>query len=168
MGNSSNVRPRIAEAFGRLNSLDVVVFEPQPVPNVQRTVRSLAVPKVTPGRVALVGLMDRYLDGLLNPFVTLLKAHKLIILPAGCGRAPVPSARARQLLAGCGRAPQADWVAQLVAGFESSFGLELLSTVHWVLEYEKPQSQDKLVADGTDEMRTRRASHAARLSWQWM
>lgn len=37
--------------------------------------------------------------------------------------------------------------AQLVAGFASSFGLELLSTVHWILEYEKPQSQDELVAD---------------------
>ena len=39
-----------------------------------------------------------------------------------------------------------DRVAGLVAGFESSFGLELLSTVHWVLEQEKPQSQSELVA----------------------
>ncbi|MCY4235455.1 MAG: Appr-1-p processing protein, partial [Cyanobacteria bacterium MAG CAR2_bin_4] len=34
----------------------------------------------------------------------------------------------------------------LVEGFESSFGLELLSTVHWVLTHEKPRSRDALVA----------------------
>ncbi|MYF35501.1 MAG: hypothetical protein F4226_01510 [Synechococcus sp. SB0678_bin_12] len=38
-------------------------------------------------------------------------------------------------------------MTRLVEGFESSFGLELLSTVHWVLEYEKPQSQAELVAN---------------------
>lgn len=35
-------------------------------------------PRMTPGRAALVGLMDRYLGGLLDPFVTLLEVHKLI------------------------------------------------------------------------------------------
>ena len=40
-----------------------------------------------------------------------------------------------------------DRVAELVEGFESSFGLELLSTVHWVLEHEKPQSQAELAAN---------------------
>ena len=47
-------------------------------------------------------------------------------------------------------------MAQLVDGFESSFGLELLSTVHWVLEHEKPQSQDELVANvyGWNEHKT--------------
>ena len=33
---------------------------------------------MTPGRAALVGLMDRYLAGLLDPFVTLLEVHKLM------------------------------------------------------------------------------------------
>ena len=37
-------------------------------------------------------------------------------------------------------------VAALVEGFESSFGLELLSTVHWILEHGSPKSQDELVA----------------------
>ena len=41
-----------------------------------------------------------------------------------------------------------DRVAKLFTGFESSLGLELLSTVRWVLEHEKPQSQDELVAHG--------------------
>ena len=34
-------------------------------------------------------------------------------------------------------------VAELVDGFESSFGLELLSTVHWVLEHEGVQSPEE-------------------------
>ena len=74
----SIVRPRIEEALGSLNGLDVVVFEPRPAPDVQKTVRSPVVPKMTPGRAALVGLMDRYLDALLDPFVTLLEVHKLM------------------------------------------------------------------------------------------
>lgn len=33
---------------------------------------------MTPGRAALLGLMRRYLSGLLDPFVTLLEVHKLM------------------------------------------------------------------------------------------
>ena len=33
---------------------------------------------MTPGRATLVGLMDVYLRGLLDPFVTLLEVHKLM------------------------------------------------------------------------------------------
>lgn len=35
-------------------------------------------PRMTPGRAALVGLMDRYLRGLLDPFVSLLEVQKLM------------------------------------------------------------------------------------------
>ena len=35
-------------------------------------------------------------------------------------------------------------VSDLVEGFESSFGLELLSTVHWVAIQERPQTADEL------------------------
>ena len=37
-----------------------------------------SVLKMTPGRAALVGLMDCYVRGLLDPFVTLLEVHKLM------------------------------------------------------------------------------------------
>lgn len=30
-------------------------------------------------------------------------------------------------------------VAQLVEGFESSFGLELLASVHWIMKSENPE-----------------------------
>src|SRR5690606_17681525 len=36
-------------------------------------------------------------------------------------------------------------VAELVEGFESSFGLELLSTVHWVMTQENILSLDKII-----------------------
>jgi hypothetical protein len=36
-------------------------------------------------------------------------------------------------------------VAALVDGFESSFGLELLSTVHWVMKHESVTTLDDLV-----------------------
>ena len=39
-----------------------------------------------------------------------------------------------------------DRVAHLVDGFESAFGLELLSTVHWVVTRDIPASRDDLVA----------------------
>ena len=36
-------------------------------------------------------------------------------------------------------------VAQLVEGFESSFGLELLASVHWIMKSENPESDDDIV-----------------------
>ena len=39
-----------------------------------------------------------------------------------------------------------DRVTDLVDGFESSFGLELLSTVHWIVEHETPSTESDVVA----------------------
>ena len=39
-----------------------------------------------------------------------------------------------------------DRVAELVTGFESSFGLELLSTVHWVITHESPEDLDAVIS----------------------
>lgn len=39
-----------------------------------------------------------------------------------------------------------DKVAALVEGFESPFGLELLSTVHWVMQHDAPRGLDDVVA----------------------
>ena len=152
-----------------------------------------SAPNMTPGGAALIGLMDRYLRGLLDPFVTLLEVHKLMYFMqiagqplklkftkapygpyaenlrhvlhaveghfisgyADGGDAPdkplelVPGA-VEDAVAVLYRSHQArqrfDRVADLVDGFESSFGLELLSTVHWVLEHEPVASREDLVA----------------------
>jgi hypothetical protein len=42
------------------------------------TAAALTAPNMTPGRAAMVGLMYRYLGGLMDPFVTLLEIHKLL------------------------------------------------------------------------------------------
>lgn len=41
---------------------------------------------MTPGRAALVVLLQRYLNGLMDPFVTLLEAHKLMFFMQEAGQ----------------------------------------------------------------------------------
>lgn len=174
--NWSDVRPRIVEALRGLNELRTIIFEPNSAP---AETKSREVPKMTPGRAALVVLMNRYLDGLMDPFVTLLEVHKLLYFMQEAGeplrlqfaKAPygpyaenlrhVLRAVEGHLISGYqdgGDAPEKqlelvpgavtdaetflaedgitrgrfDRVGKLVEGFESSFGLELLATVHWV------------------------------------
>ena len=188
----SDVRPRIEKALHGFNDLDVVVFEPRGAPDAERMVRGREVPRMSPERAVLVGLMNRYLNGLLDPFVTLLEVHKLMYFMQEAGQrlrlryteGPYgPYAEnLRHLLnqveghfiSGFGdggerpdkqlelvpgavedatkalrRSPKTrerfDRVTDLVDGFESAFGLELLSTVHWVLVRDNPASQDDLV-----------------------
>jgi len=73
----ANVRPRIERTLRELPNVRVVVFEPNDNSDQRRNYSS-DVPKMTAGRAALVGLMNRYLAGLLDPFITLLEVHKLM------------------------------------------------------------------------------------------
>jgi O-acetyl-ADP-ribose deacetylase (regulator of RNase III) len=170
----------------------LTLYEPAGAPATERMVRNREVPKMTPGRAALVELMHHYLGGLLDPFVTLLEVHKLMYFMqeageplklrytkaaygpfaenlshvlkaieghlvsgyADGGDAPdkqlklVPRAieDARQCLEGMASTRERfRRVTQLVAGFESPFGLELLATVHWVAKHESPGSLSELV-----------------------
>ncbi|TCZ63984.1 type II toxin-antitoxin system antitoxin DNA ADP-ribosyl glycohydrolase DarG [Roseicella aquatilis] len=174
-----DVKPRIVEALRGINDLEVVLFEPAGAPVDGRGMASSKVPPMTAGRAALVGLMHRYLGGLMDPFVTLLEVHKLMYFMQEAGqplrlryaKAPygpfaenlgnVLAQVEGHLVAGYrdgGDAPDKqltlvpgavddamtflegeeatrahfDRVAALVQGFETPFGLELLSTVHWV------------------------------------
>lgn len=189
------VRPRIEAALRGFEDLRVVVFEPMGALEAGQVARQRAVPRMTPGRAALVGLMDRYLAGLLDPFVTLLEVHKLMYFmkvsgepalkrlrivkgPYGPyaenmthvlrdiegyfvvgyrdgGDAPdkelelVPDAvsDANRFLEGhLDTRARFERVVELVAGFESSFGLELLSTVHWVITHESPGNLDDTIS----------------------
>lgn len=187
------VRPRIEEALRGLNDLQIIIFEPQGAPEADRMVRNRQVPEMTPGRAALVGLMHRYLGGLLDPFVTLLEVHKLMYFMQSAGeplrlqyhKAPygpyaenlrhVLRAVEGHLVSGYadgGDAPDKqlelvpgairdasaflahntetqarfDRVAELVEGFESPFGLELLSTVHWIVQNEAAATVHEVVA----------------------
>ena len=138
---------------------------------------------MTPGRAALVVLLQRYLNGLMDPFVTLLEAHKLMFFMQEAGEdlrlryakanygpyaenlrhvlrsveghliagyadggddptkqlTLVPGAYedADRFLSGHDETRRRfDRVAELVDGFETPYGLELLSTVYWVARNE--------------------------------
>jgi len=189
----SEVRPRIEAALQKLSDLKVVIFEPGGAPADTRANRSTEVPRMTAGRAALVGLMHRYLGGLLDPFVTLLEVHKLMYFmqaadeplrlnfkkgPYGpyaenlrhvlnaieghlvSGYADGGDTPDKQLKLVPGALEDAraflknkaetqahfEKVCDLVEGFESPFGLELLSTVHWIASREQVQSVDDVIA----------------------
>ena len=76
--NWADVRSRITEALQGLEDVAVIVFEAGSAPADGRPNPSTSVPKMTAGRAALVSLMNQYLGGLLDPFVTLLEVHKLM------------------------------------------------------------------------------------------
>ena len=74
----AEVRKRIERALRELPDVKVIVFEPTATPAAGLGARAKEAPKMTAGRAALIGLMDRYLAGLLDPFVSLLEVHKLL------------------------------------------------------------------------------------------
>ncbi|MCY4489270.1 MAG: macro domain-containing protein [Deltaproteobacteria bacterium] len=193
--NWSEVRSRIEKALGDLYDLHIVVFEPGGAPETDKGIKRRSTPKMTLGRAALVGLMDRYLRGLLDPFVTLLEVHKLMYFMKVSGEPILDKLRVVKgpygpyaenlthvlrdiegyLISGYhdgGDAPDKqlelvpgavsdanaflekhpathrrfDRVVELVEGFESSFGLELLATVHWVIAEESSQNLDEVTS----------------------
>ena len=192
--NWNEVRLRIEEALGDFDDVRIVIFQPSGAPAAARIAKQQSTANMTPGRAVLVGLMDRYLSGLLDPFVTLLEIHKLTYFmkisgePAmqrlqvvkgpygpyatnlthvlreiegyyitgyGDGGEPykqlelVPGAVAeaeRILQEHPDTRAQFDRVADLVEGFESSFGLELLSTVHWVIARESHRNLTDVIS----------------------
>lgn len=78
----NEVRPRIEQALAPLQDVHVLLFGP--AETARRETRTPA-PTMTPGRAALVELIHRYLDGLLDPFVTLLEVHKLMYFMQAAG-----------------------------------------------------------------------------------
>ncbi len=191
--NWEDVKARIVDSLADLDDVRIVIFEPASAPEAERMVHVREVPRMTAGRAALVELIDQYLGGLMDPFVTLLEVHKLMYFMQEAGeplrlkyeKGPygpyaenlrhvlnaveghllsgysdggdsptkrlelVPSARedATQFLEQHQDTQKRfDKVAQLVEGFESPFGLELLATVHWVLT-ENPEASEEAVAD---------------------
>lgn len=190
----NEVRERIEVALSALEDVRVEVFEPRAATANARPNRSRDVPQMTPGRAALVTLMDRYLAGLLDPFVTLLELHKLMYFLQEAGEplklkftkahygpyaenlrhvlnaieghmvsgyadggdtpdkqlelVPKALADAQKFLESNEKTrSHLERVSALVDGFESPFGLELLSTVHWVTTQERPQSASEVVAE---------------------
>lgn len=186
------VRHLIEETLQSLNAVQVTIFTPQGAPQSDKMAHPQKPPDMTPGRAVLITLMHRYLDGLLDPFITLLELHKLMYFLQESGEplrlkykkaAYGPYAdNLRHVLnaiegyfidgyADGGDSPHKqlqlvpgaiedatsflqnhkqsmehyDRVADLVDGYETPFGLELLSTVHWVIKNEDVKNMDDVV-----------------------
>lgn len=190
--NWLDVKTRIESALRPLADLRVIVYEPKGAPASDTMTHSSEVPKMTPGRAALVELIHRYLGGLLDPFVTLLEVHKLMYFMQEAGEplqlkfkqatygpyaenlrhvfrvieghlvsgyadgGDAPDKQLKLVPGAIGDAAtfleqhadtraRFDKVAELVEGFESPFGLELLSTVHWVMKHEAVRDPEEVV-----------------------
>jgi O-acetyl-ADP-ribose deacetylase (regulator of RNase III) len=69
----SDVRPRIERALSMLPDVHVLLYEPKGAPDATDMVKTSQAPRMTIGRAALLGLMNRYLAALMDPFVSLLE-----------------------------------------------------------------------------------------------
>ena len=188
----NEVKTHIESALSELNDVEVIVFEPIGSPPAEVMARNLKVPNMTEGRAALVCLIKRYLEGLLDPFVTLLEIHKLMYFLQECGQplklkyvkyhhgpyAPdlrhvlqhieghmlsgyadggdkpdkqiqlvpgVDADAAAFLMQYPDTIARINRVSELIDGFETPFGMELLTTVHWVAKNEKPASFNDII-----------------------
>jgi O-acetyl-ADP-ribose deacetylase (regulator of RNase III) len=176
----NEVHPRIESAFAELPEVRVLVFAPGGAPEASAMPNRTERPKMTMGQAALIALMDRYLKGLLDPFVSLLEIHKLMYFlqaagqplrlqyeakdfgpyaknlrqvlirlekhyTQGYGDGKDNPTKTIELLPGAVEEAETflkddevirqrmDRVAELIEGFEDPYGLELLSSVHWVM-----------------------------------
>ena len=188
----NEVRLLIEQAFEDVPDVSVLLFEPKGAPSVDEMVKQEETPRMTVGRASLLGLMQRYLAGVMDPFVSLLEIHKLMYFMQESGeglelryeKAPygpyaqnlrhVLSVIEGHFISGYGDAedqpdkriellPEAvlqaeaflldhpntrersSRVADLIKGFETPFGMELLSTVHWVVSHENALTLDEAV-----------------------
>ena len=178
----AEVRPLIESSLGNLPDVRVLVFAPGNTPDAANMPNRTGRPEMTVGRAALISLMDRYLKGLLDPFVSLLEIHKLMYFLQAAGQPLRLQFEAKEfgpyaknlrqvlirleshytlgygdgkdspnkpieLLPGSVDEAQAflkedeailqrmDRVTDLIDGYEDPVGLELLSSVHWVMSH---------------------------------
>jgi O-acetyl-ADP-ribose deacetylase (regulator of RNase III) len=187
------VRPIIEEAFGQVPEVQVLLYEPAGAPAPEAMVKQAKSPNMTRGRAALLGLMDRYLAAVMDPYVSLLEIHKLMYFMQEAGE-PLklkytkgaygpyaenlrhvlshieghyivgygdaeddPQKRLEPKAAAADQAKKFlqdhaetqnrfDRVANLIEGFETPFGLELLATVHWVVAREGAHTRHEAVS----------------------
>ena len=185
-----DVRPLIEEAFSPIPDVEVLVFPPSGAPDAQVMPIRTTRPKITPGRAALISMMERYQAGLLDPFMSLLEIHKLMYFLQEAGQplrlkyeaklyGPYAS-NLRQVLIqleghyiqgygdgvdsptkkitlrpGASEAAKEELnadtelmsriirVHKLIEGYEDPYGLELLSSMHWILAHH-PEARESV------------------------
>jgi len=184
-----DVFPLIKSAFEGLEDVDVLIYSPKGAPSAKAMPNRTARPKMTAGRASLIALMDRYLDGMLDPYVTLLEVHKLMYFLQEAG-APLklnyekkqygpfavnlrhvlihvdshyikgygdgvdsptkPLELIPDAIQGAKSYLEGDHVTQarmnrvsaLIDGYETPYGMELLSSVLWVMSHEIDDKND--------------------------
>ena len=82
----NDVKHTIEFFLGDLSEVDIHLFEPGHAPAAEIMTREKTPPVMTPGNAALIELIKRYLQGLLDPFITLLEVHKLMYFLQECGQ----------------------------------------------------------------------------------
>jgi O-acetyl-ADP-ribose deacetylase (regulator of RNase III) len=178
----------------KLQHIDIKIIVYEPLDQKITKIINKEIPKMTPGRAALIGLMDRYLRGLMDPLITLLEIHKLMYFMQEAGEElrlnykkakygpyaenlrhvmnvieghfiygyedggdnpnkqikliPGVIEEAKKILEDKIETKQRfERVSNLVEGFETPFGLELLATVHWVAKEIKSTNLDKIISE---------------------
>jgi len=189
----NDVHPLIEKAFSELPEVQVLLYEPSGAPPAEEMPKERRIPPMTSGRAALLGLMQRYLQAVMDPFVSLLEIHKLMYFMQESGEnlklrfqkgtygpyaenlRHVLSAIEGHFISGYGDAedrpdkqielisdavehaesvlrdhPETrvrfERVVDLIKGFETPYGMELLSTVHWVITRDDAATSDEAIA----------------------
>ena len=183
----TQVKQIIEKVFNALPDVHVLLYEPAGAPVAEVMVKEKKSPKMTVGRAALLGLMNRYLKAVMDPSISLLEIHKLMYFMQESGEnlrlnytralygpyaenlrhvlnaieghfiigfadaADLPGTQIQLISDAAKKADMFlenhystrenfDRVADLIKGFETPFGMELLSTVHWVAMREKAKT----------------------------
>lgn len=74
----NQVYQRVEAALGPLTAVEVHVYQPAGPPPAETMETRTSRPRMTPGRAALLVLMKRYLQPLMDDAITLLEIHKLM------------------------------------------------------------------------------------------
>jgi O-acetyl-ADP-ribose deacetylase (regulator of RNase III) len=82
----NDVRLRIAAALAGVPEVEALVYTPGGAPEAAEMPVRTERPKMTMGQAAMIALRDRYLKGLLDPFVSLLEIHKLMYFLQAAGQ----------------------------------------------------------------------------------
>lgn len=188
----SPVKHMIQEVFDNLPEVHVFLYEPVGAPTAEEMVKEKKIPRMTIGRAVLLSLMHRYLQAVMDPFISLLEMHKLMYFMQESGEnLKLRYAKAvygpyaenlrhvLNLIEGhfisgfadaddrpdlyikllSDAANKADCilskhietrerfnrVVDLIKGFETPFGMELLATIHWVGTRENAQTLDEAI-----------------------
>lgn len=186
-----DVKQKIEEKLASLEGVQILVYEPSAIAE-QKTLAEQPPPSMTQGRAALLMLMQSYINGLLDPAISLLEVHKLMFFLQEAGEplrlnykkaaygpyannlrhvfnrieghyitgyqdggdapdkqidlTPGVIQKAAETLKD---SPQTQErmrrVERLVEGFETPYGLELLSTVYWVAKNESAQNLEQVI-----------------------